>query len=143
MVADPATPNAFSMTSLPHQTLTTQHQHHQANKMPPPSQLSIATSSVQRLVKEEASYHKELEKQQARLKNLETNPDEDENAEFQLRQEVFPSPLSYQLVPFYHTPPSFLAFCLSFLLPLHPGSLSCPSLLPLSSTPWLHTPTTS
>jgi hypothetical protein len=56
--------------------------------MPPPSQLSIATSSVQRLVKEEASYHKELEKQQARLKNLETNPDGDENAEFQLRQEV-------------------------------------------------------
>lgn len=56
--------------------------------MPPPSQLSIATSSVQRLVKEEASYHKELEKQLARLHNLKTNPDGDENAEFQLKQEV-------------------------------------------------------
>jgi tubulin-specific chaperone A len=63
--------------------------------MPPPSQLSIATSSVQRLVKEEASYHKELEKQQARLKNLEANPDGDENAEFQLRQEVC-SPLAQE-----------------------------------------------
>jgi hypothetical protein len=63
--------------------------------MPPPSQLSIATSSVQRLVKEEASYHKELEKQRARLKNLEDNPDGDENAEFQLRQEVRTLNFSY------------------------------------------------
>jgi tubulin-specific chaperone A len=63
--------------------------------MPPPSQLSIVTSSVQRLIKEEASYHKELEKQQARLQNLEANPDGDENAEFQLKQEVRgPSPLA-------------------------------------------------
>jgi tubulin-specific chaperone A len=72
--------------------------------MPPPSQLSIATSSVRRLVKEEASYHKELEKQQARLKNLEENPDGDENAEFQLRQEVFLIFLSRLLVPLYLNP---------------------------------------
>ena len=35
--------------------------------MTPPSQLSIATSSLQRLVKEEASYYKELLQQEARL----------------------------------------------------------------------------
>ena len=62
--------------------------------MPSPSQLSIATSSVQRLVKEEASYHKELSQQQARLDTLLANKDEDENAEFQLKQEVSEGPHS-------------------------------------------------
>ncbi|GAB7360870.1 hypothetical protein MBLNU230_g0856t1 [Neophaeotheca triangularis] len=56
--------------------------------MPPPSQLAIATSSLNRLVKEEASYHKELEQQQSRIAKLESNPDsENENAEYELRQE--------------------------------------------------------
>jgi len=55
--------------------------------MPPPSKLAVATSSVQRLVKEEASYHKELEQQEARIKKLEQGS-EDENAEYQLKQEV-------------------------------------------------------
>lgn len=61
--------------------------------MAPPSQLSIATSSVTRLVKEEASYHKELLSQQARLKKLEEATEEDENREYSLKQEVsiFPS----------------------------------------------------
>lgn len=61
--------------------------------MAPPSQLSIATSSVIRLVKEEASYHKELLSQQARLKKLEESTEEDENREYSLKQEVsiFPS----------------------------------------------------
>ncbi|RFU35239.1 hypothetical protein B7463_g1167, partial [Scytalidium lignicola] len=68
--------------------------------MAPPSQLTIATSSVLRLVKEEASYHKELSQQQARLKKLLESKEEDENAEFNLKQEraaieetnaVFPS----------------------------------------------------
>jgi hypothetical protein len=96
--------------------------------MPPPSQLSIATSSVQRLVKEEASYHKELEKQQARLKNLETNPDEDENAEYQLRQEVFPLPLSYPLVPLYLLPPSLTSLSpLYHPPPQHLSPLTSPS----------------
>ena len=54
----------------------------------PPSQLSITTSSVLRLVKEEASYHKELEQQQTRIKELEEEEEGDENAEFQLKQEV-------------------------------------------------------
>ncbi|MCJ1368511.1 hypothetical protein MMC16_007655 [Acarospora aff. strigata] len=67
--------------------------------MAPPSPLSIATSSVLRLVKEEASYHKELQQQEARIKKLQTETG-DENAEYQLRQErkaveetkaVFPS----------------------------------------------------
>jgi tubulin-specific chaperone A len=56
--------------------------------MPPPSQLSIATSSVQRLVKEEASYYKELKQQEARLEKTLASKDEDENAEFTLKQEV-------------------------------------------------------
>lgn len=58
------------------------------DKMPSPSQLSIATSSVQRLVKEEASYHRELSQQQSRLDLLLASKGEDENAEFQLKQEV-------------------------------------------------------
>jgi tubulin-specific chaperone A len=56
--------------------------------MPPPSPLAIATSSVNRLIKEEASYHKELKSQEARLANLEGSTKEDENAEYQLKQEV-------------------------------------------------------
>lgn len=55
--------------------------------MPPPSKLAVATSSLVRLVKEEASYHKEMEQQQARIKKLEAGSDED-NAEYMLRQEV-------------------------------------------------------
>jgi len=55
--------------------------------MAPPSKLAIATSAVSRLVKEEASYHKEIEYQKARIKKLEAGS-EDENAEFQLKQEV-------------------------------------------------------
>ncbi|QDS71628.1 hypothetical protein FKW77_007323 [Venturia effusa] len=54
--------------------------------MVPPSQLTISTSSLQRLVKEEASYHKELAQQQARITELE-KPSEDENAEYKLKQE--------------------------------------------------------
>jgi len=56
--------------------------------MAPPSQLAIATSSVHRLVKEEASYHKELTQQKERLEKLIASEDGDENAEFQLKQEV-------------------------------------------------------
>jgi len=55
--------------------------------MPPPSRLTIATSSVTRLVKEEASYHKELVQQEQRLDRLQTDT-ADENAEYKLRQEV-------------------------------------------------------
>jgi len=56
--------------------------------MAPPSQLSIATSSVQRLVKEEASYHKELVSQEARLQKLEqVSAEDDENKEYSLKQE--------------------------------------------------------
>lgn len=61
--------------------------------MPAPSQLSIATSSVQRLIKEEQQYHKELESQQVRVAKLEKaiadkSPDLDENAPYTLVQEV-------------------------------------------------------
>lgn len=53
-----------------------------------PSKIAVATSSVLRLVKEEASYHKELELQEARIKKLESSTGDD-NAEFQLKQEVY------------------------------------------------------
>jgi len=56
--------------------------------MPAPSRLQIATSSLERLLKEESSYHKELEQGQARIQRLETEPSNDENAEYMLRQEV-------------------------------------------------------
>ncbi|KAI9701753.1 MAG: hypothetical protein M1836_001096 [Candelina mexicana] len=57
--------------------------------MAPPSPLSIATSSVQRLVKEEASYQTELQQQQSRIQKLQTSNghEDDGNAEYQLRQE--------------------------------------------------------
>ncbi|KAF2195677.1 tubulin binding cofactor A [Zopfia rhizophila CBS 207.26] len=54
--------------------------------MAPPSKLAVATSSVLRLVKEEASYHKELEQQEVRIKRLEGSTGDD-NAEYQLKQE--------------------------------------------------------
>jgi tubulin-specific chaperone A len=59
--------------------------------MAPASPLAIATSSVRRLVKEEASYHRELEQQTKRLQKLESeNPEDDKegNREFLLKQEV-------------------------------------------------------
>ncbi len=55
--------------------------------MPAPSKLNIATSSLQRLVKEESSYHKELEQQHARLKKTELDQ-ADENAEYMVKQQV-------------------------------------------------------
>ncbi|KAK5014669.1 tubulin binding cofactor A [Cryomyces antarcticus] len=64
-----------------------------------PSPLAITTSSINRMVKEEQSYHKEIIQQQARITKLERDGG-DENAEFQLKQErqaleetkaVFPS----------------------------------------------------
>ena len=56
--------------------------------MGPPSPLAIATSVVTRLVKEEKSYHKEFEHQEASIAKLEQGGG-DENAEYQLRQEVW------------------------------------------------------
>ncbi|PWY70435.1 tubulin-specific chaperone Rbl2 [Aspergillus heteromorphus CBS 117.55] len=56
--------------------------------MAPRSPLEIATASVQRLVKEEASYHRELQDQTARVKKLESQEGgDDENREYTLRQE--------------------------------------------------------
>lgn len=56
----------------------------------PPSQIQIATQSLQRLVKEEASYFKEQEQQEKRIAKLEqsNSDDEDGNKEFTLKQEV-------------------------------------------------------
>lgn len=55
--------------------------------MPAPSKLAIATSSLTRLLKEESSYHKELEQGLERVKKLEAS-NEGENADFQMKQEV-------------------------------------------------------
>ncbi|MCJ1305018.1 hypothetical protein MMC08_007831 [Hypocenomyce scalaris] len=57
--------------------------------MPTPSPLAIATSSVLRLVKEEASYHKELQQQESRIQKIQSQDESaaDENAWFQLKQE--------------------------------------------------------
>ncbi|KAK2022126.1 tubulin-specific chaperone Rbl2 [Colletotrichum caudatum] len=59
--------------------------------MPPPSQLTVATLSVTRLLKEEISYEKELIQQKAKVATLEAEikdgkPDEDGNREYMLRQ---------------------------------------------------------
>lgn len=70
-----------------------------------PSQLQIATSVLQRLVKEEASYHKELESQQKRIADLEkSTDDEDGNREFKLKQEVSQHPSPPILARFYVSP---------------------------------------
>ncbi|KAH8587385.1 tubulin-specific chaperone-like protein Rbl2, partial [Bisporella sp. PMI_857] len=49
--------------------------------------LAIATNALHRLVKEEASYHKELTQQEARLAKALESSDADENKEFTLKQE--------------------------------------------------------
>lgn len=56
--------------------------------MAPPTPLAIATSALQRLVKEEVSYEKELKGQESRLEKILATKDEDENAEYKLKQEV-------------------------------------------------------
>jgi tubulin-specific chaperone A len=57
--------------------------------MPAPSPLAIATSVLNRLVKEEVSYHTELEQQNAKIAKLEAGEGaDDQNADFILRQQV-------------------------------------------------------
>jgi tubulin-specific chaperone A len=75
--------------------------------MAPPTPLTIATSSVQRLVTEEASYHRELQQQEERIKRLEAEQiaageDDDGNREYTLKQEVGTRnlSLSFSLLPF-------------------------------------------
>jgi tubulin-specific chaperone A len=68
--------------------------------MPPPSQLAIATSSVNRLLKEEASYHKELEQEQNKVEALKEKidsgaGDDDGNASFMLKQQVGPQTINH------------------------------------------------
>ncbi len=54
-----------------------------------PSQIQIAISVLQRLLKEEQSYYKEQEQQEARITKLENQDgSSDENHEYQLKQEV-------------------------------------------------------
>ncbi|KAF6228280.1 hypothetical protein HO133_008010 [Letharia lupina] len=58
--------------------------------MAPPTPLSVATNSINRLLKEESSYRTELATQQRRVEELQAGgADEDDagNTEFRLRQE--------------------------------------------------------
>ncbi|KAF2211208.1 hypothetical protein CERZMDRAFT_106476 [Cercospora zeae-maydis SCOH1-5] len=55
--------------------------------MPRPPQITIYTSALKRLVKEEASYRKEHKSQLERIAKLEASQGDDENAEYILRQE--------------------------------------------------------
>lgn len=69
--------------------------------MAPPSQLTVATLSVTRLLKEEISYEKELIQQRGKVTTLENEikegkPDEDGNREYMLKQLVSHSPISSQ-----------------------------------------------
>ncbi|KAF2793310.1 tubulin binding cofactor A [Melanomma pulvis-pyrius CBS 109.77] len=54
--------------------------------MAPPSQLRKTTSVLERLVKEEASYHKELAQQEARIKQIKAGTD-GEHTGYYLKQE--------------------------------------------------------
>lgn len=54
--------------------------------MAPPSKLDITTRSLERLIKEEKLYHKELEQQESSI--LKFQPGDDENGEFILKQQV-------------------------------------------------------
>ncbi|KAF2152579.1 tubulin binding cofactor A [Myriangium duriaei CBS 260.36] len=66
--------------------------------MPAPSQLSIATGAVTRLVKEEASYHKEAEQQKVRIAKLEANNGD----EYELRQEKQALDETHKVFPSLH-----------------------------------------
>lgn len=61
--------------------------------MPPPSALSIKTSSVSRLIKEEALYHKETATQEKVIENLEKKTG-DEYDIYEIRQQVRLFPFS-------------------------------------------------
>lgn len=59
--------------------------------MPAPTPLTVAIQSINRLVKEESLYHKELEGQKTRISKLEETikaGTDDQNAEYVLKQEV-------------------------------------------------------
>lgn len=56
--------------------------------MAPPTKLAVHVSAVERLVKEEQSYHKEMHLQEKRIAKHRETIDTQENAEFLLNQEV-------------------------------------------------------
>lgn len=78
----------------------TSKNHALLSSMPPPNPLSIATSSLKRLIREEASYHKEQQQQEAAIAKLESQSEDKEdegeegNREFTLTQQVCFSPVS-------------------------------------------------
>lgn len=83
--------------------------------MPPPSQLAIATSSVRRLLKEEASYHKELAAEEAKIKELSDKiergeVDEQGNDRFILKQHVCRVALTALAAQPFPEPPNCFVF---------------------------------
>lgn len=96
-----------TLQHLPNKEKNSQH------TMAPSTPLSIATGSINRLVKEEASYHREQKDQEKRIEKLENQTDEDENREYTLRQEVGYLFSSFLLFFFSSFLPFFLS---SFLL---------------------------
>ncbi|KAI5814123.1 putative tubulin-specific chaperone Rbl2 [Pyronema omphalodes] len=56
--------------------------------MPPPTILAIKTSAVKRLIKEDASYHKQLTLDQARLEKMENDGESDKYAIAQQKKVV-------------------------------------------------------
>lgn len=72
------------LLSQPTKSLDSQLVQQKSTTMPPPSALSIRTSSVIRLIKEEASYHKEAVAQEKVIEKLEKEGGD----EYELRQQV-------------------------------------------------------
>ncbi|PNS20739.1 hypothetical protein CAC42_2984 [Sphaceloma murrayae] len=66
--------------------------------MPAPSQLSIATSAVIRLSKEESSYHQELEQQKVRIAKLEASNGD----EYEIKQEKQALEETHKVFPSLH-----------------------------------------
>lgn len=89
--------------------------------MAPRSQLEILTSSVLRLVNEEASYHRELKEQTEHIQQLENaQGGEDENREYMLKQEVGGLFIDYNRSQLLMIP---------IIAPFPPTNQECPSIL--------------
>ena len=75
-----------------------------------PTPLGIATSSINRLLKEESSYKTELSNQETRLEKLKAGGGDPDNVEFQLKQEVSVSIDKYPFLSFCNSRGYYLLF---------------------------------
>lgn len=100
--------------------------------MPRPSQLSIATQAVTRLLREEISYEKELVEQKAKVIKLENEvkegkPDEDGNRDHMLKQLVCFLASFFHLFPSASTPTPFPHYNIYVDATIHVEPSSIPS----------------